>query len=105
MLCPIVHMYLVHYLMFPSHINRCLSHWFQISLVMPWKKAKKLIRDDPRYKNFTESDHVRLQLAARKLTLYNVCTIVIAPLCYGLYHVCICVHVRRCQSWLNSANH
>ena len=43
----------------------------QISLVMPWKKARKLIRDDPRYKNFTESDHVRLQLAARKPTQYS----------------------------------
>ena len=39
---------------------------------MPWKKARKLIRDDPRYKNFTESDHVRLQLASRKPTQYTV---------------------------------
>ena len=43
----------------------------QISLDMPWKKAKKLIREDPRYKNFTESDHVRLHLAARKPNLYD----------------------------------
>ena len=43
----------------------------QITLDMPWKKAKKLIREDPRYKNFTESDHVRLQLAARKPNLYS----------------------------------
>jgi transcription elongation regulator 1 len=45
--------------------RRLLEETYQISLVMPWKKARKLIRDDPRYKNFTESDHVRLQLAAQ----------------------------------------
>ena len=50
----------------------------QISLVMPWKKARKLIRDDPRYKNFTESDHVRLQLAACKPTSF-ICTHTVHP--------------------------
>ena len=26
---------------------------------MPWKKARKLIKEDPRYKNFGQHDHVR----------------------------------------------
>ncbi|CAI8016988.1 Transcription elongation regulator 1, partial [Geodia barretti] len=38
--------------------RRLLEETSQISLVMPWKKARKLIREDPRYKNFSESDHV-----------------------------------------------
>ena len=28
----------------------------QITLTMPWKKARKLIKEDPRYKNFGDSD-------------------------------------------------
>jgi transcription elongation regulator 1 len=39
--------------------RRLLEETSQISLVMPWKKARKLIREDPRYKNFAESDHRR----------------------------------------------
>lgn len=30
----------------------------QISLTMPWKKARKLIKEDPRYKAFGDSDNV-----------------------------------------------
>ncbi len=30
----------------------------QIALNMPWRKARKLIKEDVRYKNFTDSDHV-----------------------------------------------
>ena len=30
----------------------------QITLTMPWKKVRKLIKEDPRYKNFGDSDHV-----------------------------------------------
>ena len=36
----------------------CLCALLQISLKMPWKKARKLIKEDPRYKNFGDSDHV-----------------------------------------------
>ena len=43
----------------------------QISLIMPWKKARKLIKDDPRYKNYGDTDHVRLHLAARKHTTHT----------------------------------
>ena len=32
----------------------------QITLTMSWKKAKKLIKEDPRYKAFSDDDHVRL---------------------------------------------
>lgn len=30
----------------------------QISLTMPWRKARKLIKEDPRYKNYGDSDQV-----------------------------------------------
>ena len=33
----------------------------QITLTMPWKKARKLIKEDPRYKNFGDSDEVSTQ--------------------------------------------
>lgn len=33
----------------------------QITLSMPWKKARKYIKEDVRYRNFTDSDYVREQ--------------------------------------------
>jgi len=38
--------------------RKLLEETPQITLTMPWKKARKLIKEDPRYKNFGDSDHV-----------------------------------------------
>ena len=57
---------LIHCVFHAVWLCVCVCVCCQITLVMPWKKARKLIKEDPRYKNFTESDHVRLHRAARK---------------------------------------
>ena len=36
---------------------------------MPWKKARKLIKEDPRYKNFGDSDHVSERISVSRLSL------------------------------------
>ena len=42
---------------------------------MPWKKARKLIKEDPRYKNFGDSDHVSwTQLSQVSLSLIRTLT-------------------------------
>ena len=56
--------------LFRSHVNnllerkrlqfrRLMEETSQITLTMPWKKARKLIKEDPRYKNFGDSDERR----------------------------------------------
>ena len=40
--------------------KRQIKFVLQISLTMSWKKAKKHIKDDPRYKAFSDDDHVRV---------------------------------------------
>ena len=37
----------------------------QITLTMSWKKAKKLIKEDARYKAFSDDDHVRLKAGSQ----------------------------------------
>ena len=37
----------------------------QITLTMSWKKAKKLIKEDARYKAFSDDDHVRLKASSQ----------------------------------------
>ena len=39
---------------------------------MPWKKARKLIKEDPRYKNFGDSDHVSEHNSVECLSLSYV---------------------------------
>ena len=43
---------------FNPHSHHTLTPFIphQITLTMPWKKARKLIKEDPRYKNFGDSD-------------------------------------------------
>ena len=39
---------------------------------MPWKKARKLIKEDPRYKNFGDSDHVSEHNSVESLSLSHM---------------------------------
>lgn len=39
--------------------RKLLEETSQISLTMSWKKARKLIKEDPRYKSFGDTDHRR----------------------------------------------
>lgn len=39
--------------------RKLLEETPQITLTMPWKKARKYIKEDPRYKHFSDSDHRR----------------------------------------------
>ena len=41
---------------------------------MPWKKARKLIKEDPRYKNFGDSDHVSEHNSVKCLSLIRTLT-------------------------------
>ena len=38
---------------------------------MPWKKARKLIKEDPRYKNFGDSDHVSEHNLVKRVSLIS----------------------------------
>ena len=43
----------------------------QVTLNMPWKKARKQIKDDVRYINFTDSDYVSCQgICLRRVRSY-----------------------------------
>ena len=67
---------------------------FQITLVMSWKKAKKLIKEDPRYKNYTDSDHVRSRQGQRGH--------------FSLLTLCVCFEQKReaeYQKYLRDKQH
>ena len=49
----------------------CLSSPPQITLDMPWRKARKLIKEDMRYKSFTDSDYVS-SVVARACRLFRL---------------------------------
>ena len=75
----------------------------QISLVMSWKKARKLIKDDPRYKNYGDTDHVRLHLAARKHTTHThqkgLVYYMYMYMCYALVGMHLCHMYTVTMQW------
>jgi len=54
---------------------------------MPWKKARKLIKEDPRYKNFGDSDHVSEHNSVKCLSLSYVPSLPSPPSFRGEGHM------------------
>ncbi len=59
--------------------------FLQITLMMPWKKARKLIKDDPRYKKYSDSDEVANNESIELISIIRrVILLMVSVVIYGV---------------------